>query len=53
MVLALPDLSTALSLSELPGTVLGLLLEIVNLHREFDSSLDPGGMFMLELGTLF
>jgi hypothetical protein len=53
MVLAVSDLPTALSLSELPGTILGLLLEIVNLHREFDSSLDPRRTFMLELWTLF
>jgi hypothetical protein len=53
MVLAIPDFPKTLSVPELPGTILGLLLEIVNPESKRDSSLDPGGIFMLELGTLF
>jgi hypothetical protein len=53
MVSAVFDIPKTLSLSELPRAILGLLLEIVNLQSKCDSCLDPGGMFMLELGTLF
>jgi hypothetical protein len=53
MVLAGPDIPKTLSVPALPGTILGLLLEIVNLQSKCELWLDPGWMFMLELGTLF